>query len=320
MSYAANRIKRANKAVWGLAREHVKGAVAVFLASILALPLAAWGSDMRHEAWTLFVYGFIGPVLLYGLFFIFYWARVPAQLDAERVAEIHSLRLSQGIPLDEPLPAKRGGFVSLVLGVLLSDALFAALLLVGLGLAGLTLFLTNRGLNQLESRMPALREQVHNLMVAKEHADARAHQLLIEIQGRDGKGGYKAQIADLRGRLERAESKPVKTVYVRSEVPHSDNTTRIAAIAALVKDGNAISQTYLAKDDVALIKSQYRDWFGRVDAYLNKNLDPSYSARFEAAQGGAYGPTGHYMEGNGYWAAIQAKNEVLNQMLSELHK
>lgn len=95
--YFRRRWRRAHADVWALASEHVAGAVVTFIASVVALPMVALGSDMTHEAWTLFLYGIVGPVAFYSFVFAGYWIATPARIDQERVDEIRLLRARQGL-------------------------------------------------------------------------------------------------------------------------------------------------------------------------------------------------------------------------------
>jgi len=131
--YATTRFLKANRAVWALAREHIRGAIVVLAASVCALPLIAEvGGDVKHEAFQLFVYGVAGPIIAYACVFLVFWSRQPAKLDAERKAEIRSLRLAQGLPTDDlddaPHKAWFGPFSSNTELVLVVAALIAVTL------------------------------------------------------------------------------------------------------------------------------------------------------------------------------------------------
>jgi hypothetical protein len=108
--FTRRRASRSFGKVWALAKEHIPGAVVAVLASIVVFPiLAIWG-DAMHEALNLFLFGILGPCLLFGLVFLFFWVRAPAEMHADSIAEIRSLRTAQGMATDDlDLPKSSSG-------------------------------------------------------------------------------------------------------------------------------------------------------------------------------------------------------------------
>ncbi|HSZ11148.1 MAG TPA: hypothetical protein VK759_03160 [Rhizomicrobium sp.] len=145
----------------------------------------------------------------------------------------------------------------------------------------------------------------------------------------NSKGGYKDQIAALQAALATADHKPQKTIIERIPVqsltnysmPNSTNqdADMIATISSLMKEGQQIADTFAQKDDAGLIAKQYPAWEKKVDAYLSRLPNPSYSARFETAQGNGQVLDAHSAVGDDYWATLNGKNAALGAILAGLH-
>jgi hypothetical protein len=98
------------------------------------------------------------------------------------------------------------------------------------------------------------------------------------------------------------------------------NATAIKVLSALVDEADAIQQTFLSTDDVPTIKKRYADWLGRTNKTITEKLDSSYATSFRSAPNVAQMPLNHNIEGDGYWAAIEGKKIVLNNIIAEIRQ
>jgi hypothetical protein len=103
-------------------------------------------------------------------------------------------------------------------------------------------------------------------------------------------------------------------------VEHQTNIDAIKAISALIDDADAIQQTLLATNDPVTIKTQYAAWFAKTNTTLTEKLDSSYATSFRSAPNVPQMPVNHSMEGGGYWAALEGKKIILNNIITELRQ
>ncbi len=96
------------------------------------------------------------------------------------------------------------------------------------------------------------------------------------------------------------------------------NKEAISAISGLIDQAQAIQQTFLDKNDADLIKKQYEEWFAAANKTLTEKLDASYATSFRSAPSVMQMPVAHSMVGGGYWSAIEGKNILLNNILTDL--
>ena len=91
------------------AGEHIKAAIFALIASSPALPLAAHlGSNMTQEVWAIVIQSFIGPALLIGLGFLWFWTRAPFALWREATANAAPTAATPDGP--EPFRARRASY------------------------------------------------------------------------------------------------------------------------------------------------------------------------------------------------------------------
>lgn len=81
--------------------------------------------------------------------------------------------------------------------------------------------------------------------------------------------------------------------------------------------GTEICNTFADKDDAVLIKEQYTKWDYTVRLYLETNLGPSYLAPYVSATGGAEMLMYHSIDGDGWYALLQSKMNVLNGYIAK---
>lgn len=110
------------------------------------------------------------------------------------------------------------------------------------------------------------------------------------------------------------------SVEHQKSVAQQANKEAINSVAALIDDGVAIQQSFLSTNDLAAIKTQYAAWFEKSKHTLTTKLDASYATAFVSAPNVSSMPVNHSMEGDGYWAAIEGKNIVLNNIVIELRR
>ena len=99
-------------------------------------------------------------------------------------------------------------------------------------------------------------------------------------------------------------------------------TATISGIAKLIVEGQAVSDEWMAKDDLKLVERRYGEWRTKTMHYLSAHLDDSYAVQFDSAHGSAWmgSPAAHSIAGGAYWQEIKGKNEFLNSLISDLRK
>jgi hypothetical protein len=153
------------------------------------------------------------------------------------------------------------------------------------------------------------------LAIWKTRADDRWHAI------HDASTGYADTIKDLRRQLAEKPKVITKTVNVpvrQVAVAGIPNLGTMNKIAALVREGQTIADTFAQKGDADLIAKQYAIWFAKVDGFLSKMPNPAYAAQFESAQGNGQMLTNRSIVGDGYWATLNGKTSSLATILSEM--
>ncbi|HZL40249.1 MAG TPA: hypothetical protein VFC45_08215 [Pseudolabrys sp.] len=100
----------------------------------------------------------------------------------------------------------------------------------------------------------------------------------------------------------------------------NNNSAIIKQLVELVNKGEQIQQTFLEKNDLALIKQQTTDWYTETNNLLNEKLDASYSVAFRNSPNAVVMPLNHSMEGGSYWQVVEGKKAALISIVTELRR
>ena len=100
----------------------------------------------------------------------------------------------------------------------------------------------------------------------------------------------------------------------------SDNAATIRQIVDLVNKAEQIQQTFIAKNDAALIKQQTIEWYDEANKFLNEKLDASFATTFRNSPNAVVMPVNHSMEGGGYWQILEGKKAALIGIVTELRR
>lgn len=118
-SFLQLRFRDARSRLWDWGKDHIRSSLLALIGSTLVVPLAAGGTDMKHELWLTFVYGCIGPSAIVLGAFIWFWLRSGVRLYAESQKEILELKKQLGIvPEPDTEPTPNWKFEGLVIGPL----------------------------------------------------------------------------------------------------------------------------------------------------------------------------------------------------------
>jgi hypothetical protein len=91
-------------------------------------------------------------------------------------------------------------------------------------------------------------------------------------------------------------------------------------IAGFMADAVKIQNAFVADNDVTAIKNAEQAWGQKVTLYLGTKLDLSYAVQFANAHGNAMmgSLVGHSADGDDCYNDIQAKKDMLAEILGEL--
>jgi hypothetical protein len=110
-------------------------------------------------------------------------------------------------------------------------------------------------------------------------------------------------------------SNPATTNILSSQ----DRSTVADKLADFIEEGSRYRQTFVEKDDTALIRQQELGWSVRVEAYLAANLSKGQASEFRNTQSNsAVYLTNHSVEGGTVYNQIGAKIDKLSEFAKEL--
>jgi hypothetical protein len=115
--------------------------------------------------------------------------------------------------------------------------------------------------------------------------------------------------------------KPKKPMKPTSPpAPHPGPATAIEQLGKLMKEGDAIRDTFVHGDDTLIVAAS-ADWSMRAEAFLDQ-LGPGYREQFDAAHGSAFMgcPVGRSADRCGYYQEIRGKEQFLSELISDLRR
>jgi hypothetical protein len=86
--------------------------------------------------------------------------------------------------------------------------------------------------------------------------------------------------------------------------------------------GSEIQSAWLKSNDTETLKKDFDKWATEITKALDSGVDRSYAAQFRNAHGSAFMgcPTGHSVDGCGYWQEVTGKNTMLMNAVTELRQ
>ena len=96
----------------------------------------------------------------------------------------------------------------------------------------------------------------------------------------------------------------------------------IRAIGDLAEKGTAIQQAWIRSNDDNPLMANYTKWVTDCEAVLKSLDNPGYAIQFKNSHGSAMMgcPDAHTVNGCGYWQEINAKNQLLMSVITELRQ
>jgi hypothetical protein len=136
------------------------------------------------------------------------------------------------------------------------------------------------------------------------------HQSLVSASG-----ALKSRTATLQAQLEKAKSPNPH----RATPDQREERKKIRnGITKLLQEGVALQHSCLVNKEQMELGTQANEWSDKTYKYLN-SVDSSYGARFSAASGLPNLNIVVPQPNNNVWNYLNAKNQVLGQILAELH-
>jgi hypothetical protein len=149
--------------------------------------------------------------------------------------------------------------------------------------------------------------------VTVDSAEARGNQFFNDEKVR------KLVDADVRQCMQ-AEWRRVLDALQGPEPRSSDNQAKMNAVAALIYEGQMISDVFMYTNNVDQLKQNDELWFARADRILGEEFDAGYEVQFRNALPVNYARSGMAKTGLGHWQHLTGQLAVLNGFITELRR
>jgi hypothetical protein len=194
------------------------------------------GATLKDQIGQLIASGIIAPFALTGIAFFYFWLRSSAKLYDARTDELRKLRRTLGIPTDDLEPKR---LRQKPLNKRIEDAILWGVLAILLCVVVVGSWHDRLELNDLKKTLGAS-SRYYSSLVSAAHALRRDDSMVrnlaehrrILIEGKDKKGGYKAEIAKLKGELEGPKHKAQPTAPLPVPPLHRESHTATSTPAA----------------------------------------------------------------------------------------